>query len=163
METRIALTRIACTVYCTPTPQGSKRGFVVPGKFGKKPRAVITEDNKKTKPYRQAITQTVMQELISTPWCGKESAVWLTLNFYLAKPPSVSKKRFCPTVKPDVDKLVRATLDALTGVLFVDDAQVVELNASKNYGTPERVEIVCRTMAKESLPAPHEPELLCAQ
>lgn len=155
--------RISFTVYCTPTPQGSKRGFVVPGKFGKKPRAVITEDNKKTKPYRHAITQTVMQELISAPWCGKESAVWLTLNFYLAKPPSAPRKRFRPTVKPDVDKLVRATLDALTGVLFVDDAQVVELNASKNYGTPERVEIICRTMAKETLPPIQELELLSAK
>jgi Holliday junction resolvase RusA-like endonuclease len=33
-----------------------------------------------------------------------------------------------------VDKLCRAVLDALTGILYHDDAQVVSLNASKRYG-----------------------------
>jgi Holliday junction resolvase RusA-like endonuclease len=36
-----------------------------------------------------------------------------------------------PTTPPDVDKLVRLVLDSLTSVLFVDDAQVVDLGARK--------------------------------
>lgn len=159
--------RITCTVYCTPAPQGSKNAHVIPGKNGSRPRAVISENNAKTKPFRHVVAQTVLYELSQShsqaPWAVKHVPVWLTLNFYLAKPPSVKKSRFCPSVKPDLDKLCRSTLDALTGVLFLDDAQVVELNASKNYGTPERVEIVCRTMAKETLPAPHEAKVLFAQ
>lgn len=39
-----------------------------------------------------------------------------------------------PMVMPDLDKLVRAVLDALTGVCYRDDAQVVEITASKVYG-----------------------------
>lgn len=35
---------------------------------------------------------------------------------------------------PDLDKLCRATLDALIGGLLEDDSQVVELRASKRYG-----------------------------
>lgn len=35
--------------------------------------------------------------------------------------------------RDDVDKLVRAILDALTGIAFEDDAQVVELTASKAW------------------------------
>lgn len=41
-----------------------------------------------------------------------------------------------PAVNPDLDKLARAVLDALTGIAYRDDAQVVELLASKRYGTP---------------------------
>ena len=38
--------------------------------------------------------------------------------------------------RPDLDKLQRAVLDALTGVLFSDDGQVVQLAAVKQYGQP---------------------------
>lgn len=36
-----------------------------------------------------------------------------------------------PTRRPDVDKLARAVLDALTGIVYHDDSQVVRLNAIK--------------------------------
>jgi Holliday junction resolvase RusA-like endonuclease len=144
-------TRLAFTVYCTPTPQGSKRGWVVPGKNGAKPRAIVADDNSKTKPYRQSITMTVLEDMAQShterPWAASQVPVWLTLNFYVSKPKSVKKGRFCPSVKPDLDKLIRSTMDALTGILFADDAQVVELNCSKSYGTPERVEIIVRKIA----------------
>lgn len=39
-----------------------------------------------------------------------------------------------PAGHPDLDKLTRAVLDALTGVIFGDDAQVVSLAAEKVYG-----------------------------
>lgn len=39
-----------------------------------------------------------------------------------------------PTSPPDVDKLARAALDALTSVVFVDDSQVAVLDAAKRYG-----------------------------
>ena len=35
---------------------------------------------------------------------------------------------------PDLDKLVRAVLDAMTGVLFADDRQVMAITAHKRYG-----------------------------
>ena len=51
--------------------------------------------------------------------------------FWLPRPPSV--KRRLPTAKHDLDKLLRAVLDALTGVCFTDDGQVVEASAAKHY------------------------------
>lgn len=51
-----------------------------------------------------------------------------------------------PITKPDSTKLVRAVEDALTGVLWGDDAQVVDQHVFKRYGVPERAEIEVRSM-----------------
>ena len=44
-------------------------------------------------------------------------------------------------VMPDLDKLARCSLDALSGVVFKDDAQVVVLTLRKCYSNPERMEV----------------------
>jgi Holliday junction resolvase RusA-like endonuclease len=143
------------TIYCTPVPQGSKRGWVIPGKNGGKPRAIISDDNTKTVPYRQAVTQTIVHDMqqhrLESPWAIKHVPVKLSLQFYFSKPPTAKKSRFCPSVKPDIDKLIRSTMDAMTGTIFKDDAQVVELQTSKHYGVPERVEIVCHQIDGDTL------------
>lgn len=41
-----------------------------------------------------------------------------------------------PAGKPDVDKLARATLDAMTGSVFDDDSRIVSLRCLKVYTTP---------------------------
>ena len=46
-----------------------------------------------------------------------------------------------PTVKPDVDNYVKAILDALNGVAFKDDSQIVVLYARKIYSDNPRTEI----------------------
>jgi len=46
-----------------------------------------------------------------------------------------------PSVKPDVDKLARCVLDALKGVAWHDDGQVVGMPAWKEFGTPARLEL----------------------
>lgn len=46
-----------------------------------------------------------------------------------------------PIGRPDLDKLTRAILDAMTGVAFADDAQVAALNCGKEYGNTSGVEI----------------------
>lgn len=127
------------TVYVHPQPQGSAKAFV----RGK--RAIITSDNVKLKPYRNEVTSVAMNACMEAgydkPIAGTHVPVTLTLEFVFHRPPSIPKKRHAMVVKPDLDKLARATLDALTGVLFVDDAQVTELAVRKRYGGPERVEI----------------------
>lgn len=60
--------------------------------------------------------------------------VEMTIEFRLPRPKTV--KRDLPYVAPDLDKLIRAVLDALTGIAYVDDGQVVSINSSKVYGEP---------------------------
>jgi Holliday junction resolvase RusA-like endonuclease len=68
-----------------------------------------------------------------------EGPVRISLDFYLSKGHTV--KRLLPTVPPDLDKLIRAVLDALTGIAYHDDAQVVELVTTKKYGAEPGVDI----------------------
>jgi len=53
------------------------------------------------------------------------------LHFRLVRPPSSS--RLEPDIKPDLSKLIRAVEDALTGILWIDDCQIVQLDATKGY------------------------------
>lgn len=43
--------------------------------------------------------------------------------------------------KPDHDNLEKQVGDALNGVAWVDDAQIVKSSCGKRYGTPERLEV----------------------
>ena len=68
-----------------------------------------------------------------------EGAMEIQMVFIMPKPKTV--KRAYPTVAPDLDKLVRAVLDALTGICYLDDSQVTDIRASKVYGSSAGVEI----------------------
>lgn len=45
------------------------------------------------------------------------------------------------TVRPDIDNIIKIVLDALNGVAYLDDKQVVKVSASKEYGETPRVEV----------------------
>ena len=53
------------------------------------------------------------------------------VTFYVPRPKSVTREY--PEVKPDADKLLRCTLDALTGIAYRDDAQVIAPHPTKLY------------------------------
>lgn len=54
--------------------------------------------------------------------------------FYLRRPPSAPKSRQYPDRKPDLDKLIRSTLDALViGGVIEDDARIIAIRAGKVY------------------------------
>ena len=148
--------RISFTVLGKPQPQGSMKGFVIQGKDGKKPRAILTSDNSKMKPYRQQVGWSALDARARAGYAGlfadKHVAVGVEFKFYFEKPPSISKKRTNYVVKPDVDKLCRSTFDALTGILFSDDSQVIQLIASKHYGLPERAEITVTNLESTEPP-----------
>lgn len=63
-----------------------------------------------------------------------EGPVAMSMDFQLAKPRTVNREM--PTVPPDADKLIRAILDSLSKIVYLDDAQVVEIHATKSYGDP---------------------------
>lgn len=113
-------------VYCTPAPQGSK-SFKGLSKQG---HAILTESSKKVKPWREAIV-----------WAARALSQRLTgpvavqLFFTMPKPRSAPKNRVTyPSTRPDIDKLCRSTLDALTQAGTIeDDSRVVSLSAQKCF------------------------------
>ena len=130
-------------VYGEAIPKGSTRAFVVNGK------AVTTNANKRTKDWQTLVSMAAQERKPDKPIVG---AVDILLNFYLPRPKSVSeKKRPLPIVKPDIDKLIRCILDALTGIYFTDDAQVCEVRALKRYGDTPRVEIFVASQEGEGI------------
>jgi len=137
--------KIAFTVYGTPEPQGSMKAFVIAG------RARVTSSNKNLKPYRQQVSGAAIVESEKQGFvmAGKHVAVEVEYHFYFERPPSIPKKRTLHVVRPDLDKLLRSTTDALTGILYADDSQIVSYgNSRKDYGSPARVEITV-TLAQE--------------
>lgn len=60
-----------------------------------------------------------------------EGPIKVELRFYLPRGKTVRRQQ--PHVKPDLDKLVRAVLDAMTGYCYKDDGQVVIIEAMKEY------------------------------
>lgn len=73
----------------------------------------------------------------------EEGAIAIGMVFVVPRPKTV--KRILPSVKPDLDKYVRAVMDALTGVAYADDSQVVSLYAEKVYGSDPGVFISIRS------------------
>lgn len=71
-------------------------------------------------------------------------------TFYLDRPPSAPKRRRYPTVKPDWTNLVKLIEDALQGLAFHDDAEIVQAQVKKRYVSypePARTEVRIRTVA----------------
>jgi len=123
------MAEIAFTVYGTPIPKGSTRAFYVKS-LG---RAVITAANAKTKPWQQEVAGAAVAARASAGWGITDEAVVLDVTFYLPRPKSLPKRVIEHCKKPDLDKLLRATKDALTGVLWRDDSQVVAVTGAKAY------------------------------
>lgn len=137
---------IRVRVHGTPAPQGSKR-HVGGGRMVESSRAVG--------PWREAVRAETQKALIRAEEVdgivisneGKPP-VRAVLAFLLPRPKShygtgrnagqVRKGAPAwPGVKPDLDKLVRATLDGLAaGGALADDCQVCEIDAAKIYARP---------------------------
>ena len=97
----------------------------------------------KTVAWRQVVLLAALAEIRSrgSRWPGLLSGpLAVRATFYLAQPRS-ARRRALPHVKPDLDKLLRAVGDALTGTVYADDSQVVSIAAAKLYGEPPRAEI----------------------
>src|SRR5271156_3044619 len=121
---------VSFTVRGVPVPQGSKRALV----HRSTGRAVVIEqggqrhkDWRQDVKYQAHIAMNDWEDLLTGP-------VGVSLCFTVPKPKSAPKtRRPWPDKRPDLDKLVRPTLDAITGEIIADDAQVVQLLASKAY------------------------------
>ena len=113
-----------------PIPQGSMK-FIRPG-------VMIHSRAAELALWRALVAQEAKKH-IKVPL---EEPVALEAHFRLIRGKSV--KRPFPTVPPDLDKLLRAVMDAGTGVIWLDDAQVTQISCSKAYADTPGVDIGVR-------------------
>jgi len=93
-----------------------------------------------TKDAENAIAWACVEE--QNPDCyPKGIALKMTIVFVLPKPKYLGLKPALPTKKPDLDNLTKTVLDALNGLAYEDDSQIVELILRKEYGIIPLIEI----------------------
>jgi Holliday junction resolvase RusA-like endonuclease len=136
--------RLELAVHGVPAPQGSKR--ILNGHLVESSRQLTT--------WREDVKLAALRAREDTPsWERDYPAILVSLHFVLARPKSHYLHRVGGSVlrenapqlhthMPDLDKLVRSTLDALTAAgIYADDARVAELFAQKLYGDDPGVRI----------------------
>lgn len=130
---------IAFHVAGTPAPKGSMRAFTVPLGGGRVGARVIPDNRPQSRAWIALVADAARQArgegdlFVGVP-------LRLEAVFALARPAGHYGKRglkpgapIAPAGKPDADKLARQVGDALKGVLFDDDARIVQYHADKVY------------------------------
>ena len=128
------------TIPLEPVPKGRPR-------FNVHYNYVSTHTPPKTKKFEQDVALFYIQS--NSPKFEQGTPISVTIEFGMAIPKSTTKKRKSAmlqgliqhTVKPDLDNLTKAILDALNDLAWHDDAQIVELHACKVYTESPYIQI----------------------
>lgn len=142
-----------------PQPAGSKRGIPVRRHGQPTGQVAVIDANPHTKSWQGTVREAAHQALQAdtpsgngdTPIPYPDAPLTLIVDFYLRRPaghygtgrnhatlkPSAPR---WPTTKPDATKLTRAVEDALTGIVWRDDSQVVAQLIRKHYARREQPE-----------------------
>lgn len=142
-----AATSITFTVIGRPQQRGSKQAVLIPKRGGGfvekngRPIVVAKDDNPNSKEWmgqvRDAAHAAFSGELIASP-------VKLTVRFYFKRPKNHFRTGknahllrddapYWHAGTPDLDKLVRAICDSLTGVVLADDKQIAATLSEKYF------------------------------
>ena len=120
-----------------PAPGGSKKAFRSPSG-----RIVVMDDCKRNKPWRDSVASFALEAMVGkTPL---EGPLRVSMYFMLPRPRHhfrTGKKAgqlkdtapYYHTSKPDATKLVRSTEDAMTGIVWRDDAVIAQQEIDKTY------------------------------
>ena len=137
-------------VHGVPQPQGSMRSFRV-----KSGANVTLHSNKNLMPWRNEVAAVAHVNWDANP-SMRPFEVSLVFAFQRPKSHYGTGKNYdalkdwaesmAHIKTPDGDKLMRAILDALTGVIWHDDSQVYRWNGLKMYGDNPGVNVSVKEM-----------------
>ena len=102
---------------------------------------------KKTRMYENNVLAQALQYLPGEPI---DTAISVDLVFYMPIPTSMSKKQkilaeteqFPMIKRPDLDNLIKASIDPLNGIFWTDDSRITEKIARKVYSKRPRTEYI---------------------
>lgn len=119
-----------------PAPQGSKRHVG---------RGILVESSTKVGPWREAVVAATVNQGHGNRMM--EGPIKVDVSFYFPRPKGhyrgdgslKDSAPFTHATKPDIDKVLRSTLDALVQAAVIsDDSRVQEVRAMKLYATGDR-------------------------
>lgn len=113
--------------------KGSAISFTDP-RTGKR---VWKADNRKLASWTKAAKKAAQAARVPLIYKPRGVSMLVVVQFVRPK----TAKQTVPSVKPDADKLLRAIFDALTGVAYSDDSQVVSVSVHKVYGPMDLVTV----------------------
>ena len=124
-------------------------------KFSSKNGVFRTYTPKKTQDYEKKVREAYLREY-PTGMAFEDGPVEMILNVYMAVPKSYSAKKrshmICfeyPTLhKGDADNFLKSVADALNGVAYTDDCQIVIATVNKLWSEEDRAEITLRRVSK---------------
>ena len=126
-------------VACNPVAQGRGR-IVKRGKF------YGIKDPEKSAEYKRTLAILAQEHRPQRPI---EGPVYIFLGFRYARPASRKKTEFWKVTTPDIDNLEKAILDALNGIMWIDDKQVVAVSKFKFYAETPGVDVWIRELSHE--------------
>lgn len=104
---------------------------------------------KKTENYENLVKLSFVQQCGNHKPYDKAIPLKADITAYFAIPKSATKtkrkmmiaEQLNPLKKPDLDNIAKICLDALNGIAYYDDSQIVELAVRKKYSEQPRTEI----------------------
>ena len=134
--------RITFTIYAEPVPKARARTF-----YNAKAGRVMSYTPKKTTGFEQLIS---VEAAKHRPKSGLiMTGVSIEIKIFKSIPKSMSKKKrvlaeagnLRPTTRPDGDNYEKGIFDALKGVIWHDDGQIVDCHWQKFFSNTPRVEV----------------------
>lgn len=125
-------------------------------KFRQQKNFVMTYDPPKSREWKDYARMVAASQMMGSPL--KDGPLSLSLCVYRSIPTSWSKKKrgealaglIRPTTKPDLDNYLKSVKDAMKGIVWKDDSQVVDYHSpfGKWYSDKPRIEITVKPCEK---------------
>lgn len=131
--------QLAFEISTKPVPQARPRFYV--RHHGHK-RFVGAYDPAKCKTFKEVIAWHAKAKALE---CGLRNVVTGPISINLIFQMGENGKEVYHTKRPDIDNLAKAVKDALKGIIYADDSQIVEAHLYKCYGVPQ-VKIEIKTL-----------------
>lgn len=109
-------------------------------------------EDAKVKKFKEKVRAAYYDEIQYQPMRFEpDQPIEMVVNFYLQTPKSISKNKLLelltkkrPTKRPDIDNLFKGIADALNGIAYPDDSQIVSVTARKFWSEEPKVEVIIR-------------------
>jgi Holliday junction resolvase RusA-like endonuclease len=118
--------------------------FTVPGEPVAKARPRVTKSGLTFTPAKTVNYETLVKEMFAIECKNQylEGEIKAEMDFYFTIPKSTSRKKRAlmisgeirPVKRPDTDNVIKSVTDAINGLAYNDDSQIVEIVARKWYG-----------------------------